>query len=155
MICSILFWPSWGLPHFSICRLVDTRLQSLPLSSSGLLPYVSSMFSNYKDTSLGLRAHLNPVWPHFNLITSLYMSAQSFHLSESLWPCGLKPNRLLCPWNFTGQNTGEGCHFFLQGVFPTKGLKLHLLCLLHWQVDSLPLAPPLPHCPAHRRNQFP
>ena len=30
----------------------------------------------------------------------------------------------------------------LQGVFLTQGSNLHLLCLLHWQADSLPLAPP-------------
>ena len=35
-----------------------------------------------------------------------------------------------------------GCHFLLQGIFRTQGLNLYLLCLLHWQVDSLPLAPP-------------
>ena len=29
------------------------------------------------------------------------------------------------------------CHFLHQGIFPTQGLDLHLLCLLHWQVDSL------------------
>ena len=34
-----------------------------------------------------------------------------------------------------------GCHFLLQGIFPTQGSNLHLLCLLLWQVDSLPLAP--------------
>ena len=26
--------------------------------------------------------------------------------------------RWLYPWNFPGKNTGEGCHFFLQGIFP-------------------------------------
>ena len=34
---------------------------------------------------------------------------------------------------------GEGCHALLQGIFPTQGLNPRLLCLLHWQVDSLPL----------------
>ena len=43
---------------------------------------------------------------------------------------------------FPVKNTGVGCHFLLQGIFLTWGLNLHLLCLLHWQVDSLPLAPP-------------
>ena len=38
-----------------------------------------------------------------------------------------------------GKNTGVGCHFLLQGIFPSQGLKLHLLHLQHWQVDSLPL----------------
>ena len=28
----------------------------------------------------------------------------------------------------------------LQEIFPTKGLNTHLLCLLHWQADSLPLS---------------
>ena len=30
------------------------------------------------------------------------------------------------------------CHFFLQGIFPTQGSNLCLLCVLHWQVGSLP-----------------
>ena len=35
-----------------------------------------------------------------------------------------------------------GCHSLLQGIFPTQGSNLHLLCLLHWQAGSLPLVPP-------------
>ena len=38
------------------------------------------------------------------------------------------------------QTTGVGCHFLLQGIFPTQGSNLSLLHLLHWQVDSLPLS---------------
>ena len=44
--------------------------------------------------------------------------------------------RLLCPWDFPGKNTGVGCHFLLQGIFPAQGLSMHLM---RWQVDSLPL----------------
>ena len=33
-----------------------------------------------------------------------------------------------------------GCHFLFRGIFPTQGSNLHLLCLLHWQADSLPLS---------------
>ena len=40
-------------------------------------------------------------------------------VSSSLRPNGLWPTRLLCPWNFPGKNTGVGCHFLLQGIFPT------------------------------------
>ena len=46
--------------------------------------------------------------------------------------------RLLCPWNFPGRNTGVGCHFLLQGIFPTQELNPHLLHLLRWQADALP-----------------
>ena len=41
--------------------------------------------------------------------------------------------------DFPGKNTGAGCHFLLQGIFPVQGLTPCLLHLLHWQVDSLPL----------------
>ena len=34
-----------------------------------------------------------------------------------------------------------GCHAFLQGIYSTQGLNQFLLCLLHWQAGSLPLAP--------------
>ena len=37
-------------------------------------------------------------------------------------------------------NTGVGSR--IQGLFPTQGLNPHLLCLLHWQVGSLPVAQP-------------
>ena len=40
------------------------------------------------------------------------------------------------------KNTGVDCHFLLQGIFPIQGSNLCLLWLLHWQADSLPLAPP-------------
>ena len=36
-----------------------------------------------------------------------------------------------------GKNTGVGCYFLHQGIFPTQGLNL---CLLLWQADSLPLS---------------
>ena len=54
---------------------------------------------------------------------------------------GLKSTRLLCPWNSPGKNTGVGCHALLQGIFLTQELNTHLLCLLHWLVGSLLLAP--------------
>ena len=55
---------------------------------------------------------------------------------------GLWPAMLLCPWDSSGKNTGVSCHFLLQGIFLIRGLNLCLFCLLHWQSDSLPLAPP-------------
>ena len=39
----------------------------------------------------------------------------------------LQPTRLLCPWDFSGKDTGVGCHFLLQGIFPTQGSNLGLL----------------------------
>ena len=69
-------------------------------------------------------------------------SAVTSVVSNSLWPYGPWPSRLLCPWDSPGKNTGMGHHFPFQRISPTQGSNPHLLCLLHWQVASLPLAPP-------------
>ena len=58
---------------------------------------------------------------------------------DSLRPHGLQPAKLLCPKNFSGKNTGVGCHCPPQGIFPIQGLNPCLWCLLHQQADSLPL----------------
>ena len=42
-------------------------------------------------------------------------------MSSYLWPHGLQPARLPCPWDFPGKNTRVGCHFLLQGIFLTQG----------------------------------
>ena len=63
-------------------------------------------------------------------------------VSDSLWPHGLEPTSLLCPRDSPGKSTRAGSLSLLQGIFLTQGLNLHLLCLLHWQADSLPLVPP-------------
>ena len=47
--------------------------------------------------------------------------------------------------DFPGKNTGVGCHFLLQGVFPTQGSNPSLFHLLHCQVDPLPLSPQEAH----------
>ena len=55
-------------------------------------------------------------------------------------PRGCSLARLLCLWDFPGKNTGVGCYFPLQGIFLTQGWNPHLLCLWHWQADSLQLS---------------
>ena len=50
------------------------------------------------------------------------MVVWSLRCVRPLKPHGLQPPRLLCPWDFPGKNTGVGCHFLLQGLFPTQGL---------------------------------
>ena len=47
-------------------------------------------------------------------------------MSDSLLPHGLQLTWLLCPWDSPGKNAGVGCHFLLQGIFPTQGFNLGL-----------------------------
>ena len=58
-------------------------------------------------------------------------------MPSSLQPHGLQPTRLLCQWDFPDKNIGVGCHFLLQGIFPTQGVNLAspeapALPLSHW-----------------------
>ena len=81
-------------------------VRMFPVSSNrGILPQHSDM---------GARV------PGDGLSCILRMCACS-GVSGSLQPHGLQPTRLLCPWNFLGKNTGVGCHFLFQGIFPTQG----------------------------------
>ena len=45
--------------------------------------------------------------------------------SNSWWPHGQQPTRLLHPWDFLGKSTGVGCHCLLQGlVYSPRNLQL-------------------------------
>ena len=70
-----------------------------------------------------------PRWDSSSLQTSSSLKIikiqQSFYclvakLYATLRPHGLEPARLFCPWDFPGRNTGVGCNFLLQGLFPTQ-----------------------------------
>ena len=41
-------------------------------------------------------------------------------VSDSSWPHGLQPTRLLCPWEFPGKNTGVGCQCLLLFIASTQ-----------------------------------
>ena len=72
---------------------------------------------------LKLKISLTLLMDVFPLVCVLLPSCSNF-----LQPFGLWPSRLLCPLDFSGKNTGVGCHFFLQGIFLTQELNLHFLC---------------------------
>ena len=48
-------------------------------------------------------------------------------VSDSWWPHGLQPTRFLRLWDSPGKSTEVGCHFLLQGIFPSQRLKPGLL----------------------------
>ena len=86
--------------------------------------------------------HLGTRWNKISL--ELYLRSRSLQSCPTLcdpidWsPPGFSGG----PWDSPGKNIGGGCHGLLQGIFLIQGLNLCLLCLLHWQMGSLPLVPP-------------
>ena len=57
-------------------------------------------------------------------------------ISDSSWPYGLQPTRLLCPWDFPGKSIGVGCHCLLHTNLP-------LLLLSHFSRVQLYATPSL------------
>ena len=64
---------------------------------------------------------------HWGSLPALCVISHSV-VSNSLRPHGRQPTRFCCPQEFPGKNTRVGCHFLLQGIFPTQGSNP---CLLH------------------------
>ena len=63
-------------------------------------------------------------------------------MSDSLWPHGLQPTRLLYPWDFLGKSTRVGCYFLLQGTFLTQASNLglpHCRQMLYWDTREVNL----------------
>ena len=49
-------------------------------------------------------------------------------VSDSLWPHGLLPTELLCPWDSPDKNTGVGCHSLLQESSQPRD-RTHISCI--------------------------
>ena len=113
--------------------------RSLPtgLRGSGAVGLGQGWASQKRTTSLLAVRNVCHQWYAYSVCVCARLVTQLYPIL--LWPHGLPPARLLCPWDFPGRNTGVACHFLLQGIFPTQGLNLGLL---YWHVDSLPSEPP-------------
>ena len=73
-----------------------------------------SLFSRPLGDLLSLPSHI-----FFSCLEGLCVLSCSV-MSDSFRPYGLQPASLLCPLDFSGKNTGVGCYFLLQGIFPTQ-----------------------------------
>ena len=112
--------------------LLPTPLQDrlfLPLEKTTPFPRL------FHTCTLSLLKH--PLTSPFWWVCAQSLSPVQFF--ATLWAVA---DRLLCPWDSPGKNTGMDSHSLLQGIFPTQGSNPRLLHLLHWQVETLPIAPP-------------
>ena len=75
----------------------------------------------------------NTVWYRYMCMLSHFS-----HVWRFVTPCTVAHQAPLF-MGFSRQEYCSGFHLLLQGIFPTQRSNLYLLCLLHWQVDSLPL----------------
>ena len=114
------------------CRFPDTEIYSLETIQVQHLLMYSQMVYIGKNGAYDTDFLKNYIFLRVCSVAQLYL-------------CGPKDCSLCqapLPMEFSRQEFWSGCHFLLQGIFLTQGLNPPLLCLLHWQADALPLAPP-------------
>ena len=92
--------------------------------------YSRVLFSCYSKTGLWI-----------SNIALLWCMHSCSVMSDSLQPFGLYPTKLLCPWHFSGKNTGMGCHFPPPGDCTNPGIKPMSPVSPELQKDSLPAMP--------------
>ena len=153
----------WRVRHTELC--MHTHYFGLFLNSIIVsilfFSILSLLKAHHLDGCSGLMAEISFVYwcdrQHFSFAFCVHACQVASFMSDSLWPHGLQPARLLRPWDSPGKNTGVGCHALLQGIFLTQGLNPRCLHLLCWQAGSLPLTPPgkpLIHILPHHKSQF-
>ena len=116
--CSGIFPSSfilrdYGCLDISCCLVCVELVCHLVLETISIIPNVLC--------SLFPKIHYKLLGDWDNYIYLLIHTGMCSIMSNSLWPHGLYPTRLLCLWNFSSKNTRAYCHFLLQGIFPTQG----------------------------------
>ena len=83
------------------------------------------------------KSHLVQATSHDTFSVMLHLAPITMHMYMCAQSCPILCNRMDCsPLGstvlgiFPGKNSGAGCHFLLQGIFPTWGLNPHLSCSL-------------------------
>ena len=121
---SIQF-PLPGLPGFSVFTLwpVTHDFSHRAATASSLL----KCFPHHQTRTLSLSPENPPQFPTHTTLTDDQVCLPAVVAESCL--------TLVTPWTVThqaplsqdspGKNTGVGCHFLLQGTFPTQGLNLH------------------------------
>ena len=133
MFSRITYAVAWMTASFPFIFQFELRISSLPpvTSSCTWLIFSSTQHPNQLTKSF---FHI--------LICVPYMCVCS--VAESCLDSFATPwtvvHQAPLSMEFPSQEYWSGCHFLLQAIFPTQGLNLCLLCLLHWQGGSLPLS---------------
>ena len=138
--CSVVsnfLWPPWIVTcqaSLSMDFSMPEYWSRLPFPTPGNLPKPG--IEPMSLASPALAGRLLTVC-HLGSLLTICMSVCSVTsvMSNSVWPCGLQPASLLCPWNSPCKNTKVGCYALLKGIFPIQESNLQSLissCIGRW-----------------------
>ena len=146
--CIRLFATPWTAARQASLSMEFSRQEywnGVPFSTSGIFPTHGLNphllhLMHWQADSLPLHHPGSPLSPLHKPVLNCAVLCLVAQLCLTLWdPMDCSPPGFSVHGILPGKNTGTGCHFLLQGIFPTQGLNPRLLHLLHWQADSLPL----------------
>ena len=141
-VCFLSFLPAYSLLLPSVCHdlcLPNQRFRRLSLVAAAAA--AKSLQSRPTRMTPWTAAHQAPLslgfsrqehWSGLPFPSPMRESEKSKWscsvMSDSLWPHGLQPTRLLRPWGFPGKSAGVGCHCLLcvpgyPVLFKGKGIK--------------------------------
>ena len=108
--------------------------------------FIYPAFSCCQDRNDNFQAWPKVLISYLNLcilifLNFLYVCSVVSVMSNSLWPHGLQPSRLLCPWWFSKQEYWSGfpCPPW---DLPNPGLETRLQCACNPHCNPLPIEPP-------------
>ena len=111
---------SFSLSHLHFYQILNffmLRFQPLELTFKGKLISITPMLKPQPSDSAHIKTAISLL---FSVASGGGLVAKSH---PTLRPYGPSPTRFLCPWDFPGKNSGVGCHFLFQKIFPTQGSK--------------------------------
>ena len=112
-----------GLTNSTRVSLVAQMVKNMPANAGDLASIPGSGRHIFHDRSSEIRTVVVQVLSRVRLFATPWTVACQALLSMGF------PSQEYC--------MEEGCHFLLQGIFPTQGSKL---CLLRWEVNSVQLS---------------
>ena len=128
--CILLFTMLWNIAHKSPLSIVFAKqeywsglnafLQGIFLIQ-GSNPFLQCLLHR-QVASLPLVPAGKPKESHKCVCVSCSVMRNSFQSHD------LQPTRLLCPWNFSGNNTGVGSHSLFKGSFQPRNCT-HVSCI--------------------------
>ena len=125
-ILFVVWFSSWMYP----------KVEFLSLLPDLGLAFVTCFLANRIQSKE--QSSISTSWPQQAVGECVLSGFNRVWLSATLWTV---THQAPLSMGLSSKNTGVCCHSFLQRIFPTQGLNPHLLCLLHWQADTLPLVP--------------
>ena len=110
------------------------RIQQSCLNKPSRWFWCMLQLENHTSTQTSVKREYIQLKPKDNIYYLLCVLSGSV-VSDSLWPHGLQPTRLLCLWGFFRQEYWSGLPCPLPGDLPNPGMEPRSLAL---QADSLP-----------------